>query len=74
MGVPMKETEIIESLRTENDEFRKLEEDHKKLERILDELLRKKYLTPEEDVEKKKIQKQKLHCKDRMAELIRSHK
>lgn len=69
----MKEAEIISILRTENEEYKKIEEEHKKLEQTLDELNRKKYLTPDEDVERKKIQKQKLHFKDKMAELIRAH-
>jgi uncharacterized protein YdcH (DUF465 family) len=70
----MKETEIISILRNENDEYKKLEEVHKKLERSLDEINKKKHLTPDEEVERKKIQKQKLQYKDRMAQLIRTHK
>jgi uncharacterized protein YdcH (DUF465 family) len=70
----MKDAEIIEKLRSENEEFRKLEEEHKKLEQSLDEIIKKKYLTADEEVEKKTIQKQKLQFKDRMAELIRSYK
>jgi len=34
---------------------------------------KKKYLTADEEVEKKKIQKQKLQYKDRMAQIIRDH-
>ncbi|UCD34052.1 MAG: DUF465 domain-containing protein [Nitrospiraceae bacterium] len=70
----MKDEEIVGLLRSENEEFRKLEMEHKKLESSLDEILKKKYLSPDEEVEKKTIQKQKLQCKDRMAELIRSYK
>jgi uncharacterized protein YdcH (DUF465 family) len=69
----MKETDIISILRNENDEYKKLEEVHKQLERSLDEINKKKYLTPDEEVERKKIQKQKLQYKDRMAQLIRTH-
>ena len=70
----MKETEIINILRNKNDEYKNLEEVHKKLERSLDEINKKKHLTPDEEVERKKIQKQKLQYKDRMAQLIRAHK
>jgi uncharacterized protein YdcH (DUF465 family) len=70
----MKEAEIISILRTENDEFRKLEKEHKKLDTYLDEITRKKYLTSDEEIEKKKIQKKKLQFKDRMAQLIRDYK
>jgi uncharacterized protein YdcH (DUF465 family) len=73
-GSRMKEAEIISILRTENDEFRKLEKEHKKLDTYLDEITRKKYLTSDEEIEKKKIQKKKLQFKDRMAQLIRDYK
>ena len=69
----MKETEIISILRNESEEFKKLEEDHRRLDQILDEMTKKKYLTTEEVVEKKKLQKQKLQFKDRMARLVRSY-
>ncbi|MBI5666127.1 MAG: DUF465 domain-containing protein [Nitrospirae bacterium] len=61
-------------LKSENEEYKRLEEEHKKLEQVLDEMLKKRYLTADEEIEKKKIQKQKLHCKDRMAQIIREHK
>jgi len=67
----MKETEIINMLRLKSDEFRKIEEEHRRLDKDLDEMNKKRYLMPDEEVEKKKMQKQKLQYKDRMAELIR---
>ena len=70
----MKEAEIITILRNENDEFQKLEKEHKKLDQYLDEIARKKYLTSEEEIEKKNIQKMKLQFKDRMAQLIREYR
>ncbi|MEW6108771.1 MAG: DUF465 domain-containing protein [Nitrospirota bacterium] len=70
----MKEQEIIERLRRESEEFKKLSEEHKSLENILADIDRKIYLTPEEEIERKKVQKQKLSKKDRMAELIRDFK
>jgi len=73
-GSRMKDTEIRSILRTENDEFKKLEEEHKKLDKYLDEIARKKYLTSDEEIEKKKIQKMKLQFKDRMAQLIREYR
>ncbi len=69
----MKEAEIISILRDESEEFRKLEEEHRKLDQSLDGINRKKYLTTEEEIEKKKIQKQKLQYKDRMAQLVREY-
>ena len=70
----MKEADIISMLRIESDEFRKIEEDHRQLDKDLDEMNKKKYLTPDEEVEKKRMQKQKLQYKDRMAQLIREHR
>ena len=70
----MKEQEIVESLKQQNEEFRKLMEEHHSLEGILAEIDRKVYLSQEEEIERKKIQKQKLIKKDRMAELIRDFK
>ncbi|OGW38965.1 MAG: DUF465 domain-containing protein [Nitrospirae bacterium RBG_13_39_12] len=70
----MKEYEIVELLKKENEEFRRLSEEHRNLDGLLIEIDSKRYLTPEEEVERKKIQKQKLLKKDRMAELIREYK
>ena len=70
----MKEHEIVEFLKKENEEFKRLSEEHRNLDGLLDEIDRKHYLTPEEEVERKKIQKQKLSKKDKMAELVREYK
>ncbi|RJR22168.1 MAG: DUF465 domain-containing protein [Nitrospiraceae bacterium] len=69
----MKDEEIMRILRDENDEYKKLEEEHRRLDQTLDEMLKKKYLTTDEEVEKKKMQKQKLQYKDRMAQIIREY-
>jgi uncharacterized protein YdcH (DUF465 family) len=70
----LKEHEIVELLKKENEEFRRLNEEHRNLDELLVEIDSKKYLTPEEEVDRKKIQKQKLLKKDRMAELVRDYK
>ncbi len=70
----MKEQEVVETLRKESEEFRKLLEEHHGLEGMLSEIDKKVYLTPEEEIERKKMQKLKLAKKDRMAELIREYK
>jgi uncharacterized protein YdcH (DUF465 family) len=70
----LKEYEIVELLRKENEEFRKLSEEHRNLDLLLAEIDSKRYLTPEEEFERKKMQKQKLQKKDRMAELVREYK
>ncbi len=70
----MKEVDIINILRKENEEYKKLEKEHRKLEQFLSEVNKKKYLTTDEELEKKKMQKKKLLYKDRMAQLIRDYK
>jgi hypothetical protein len=70
----LKEQEIIESLKQGNEDFRKLHEEHHSLDGLLAEIDRKIYLTPEEEIERKKMQKQKLFKKDRMAEMVRDYK
>jgi len=70
----LKEREIVEFLKKDNDEFKKLSEEHRRLDVLLAEIDNKRFLTSEEEVERKKLQKQKLLKKDRMAELVRDYK
>ena len=70
----MKEQEIVELLKKENEEFRKLSEEHRSLDVLLAEIDSKRYLTAEEEFERKRLQKQKLLKKDRLAELVRKFK
>lgn len=68
------EAEIKEILKKQNEEYRKLYEEHRKLEEALAIIDKNRYITPEEEIERKKIQKQKLIKKDRMAEIVRQYK
>lgn len=70
----MKEEEIVELLKKENEDFRKLADEHKELDLVLADMDRKVYLTTEEDLERKRLQKLKLSKKDRMAEMVRDFK
>jgi len=63
-----------EALRERNPDFRKLEEEHHRLELELNGLLRRKVLTPQEEMSKKQIQVEKLHTKDRIEAMIRDFK
>jgi len=65
------EEAIVEQLRQTNTEFRELEASHHRLDVELNELQKRHVLTPTEELEKKRIQKEKLAKKDRLAELIR---
>ena len=70
----MKEQEIVELLKKENQEFKRLSEEHRNLDGLLAEIDSKRYLSPEEEIERKKLQKLKLLRKDRMAEIMREYK
>lgn len=65
------EDRIIDQLRASSLEFRQLEESHHRLDAELAELQKRHVLTPQEELLKKQIQKEKLAKKDKMAELIR---
>ena len=56
----MKEQEIAEILLKENEEYKKLGDEHKSLKEALAEIDKKVHLTAEEEVERKRIQKLKL--------------
>ncbi len=69
----MNESAIIQQLRRSHHEFHQLEEQHRHLEERLTELIKRKILTPQEEIEKKRLQIEKLRKKDRMAQIIREH-
>ena len=68
------EDAIVEQLRRTNTEFRELEESHHRLDLELNDLQKRHVLTPNEEIEKKRIQKEKLATKDKLAEFIRLHR
>jgi uncharacterized protein YdcH (DUF465 family) len=63
----------LEQIRKSNREFRQWEEEHHRLDRELADILRRKVLTPAEELQKKRLQKKKLMAKDRMMEILRDH-
>ena len=70
----LSENRITDMLREANSEFRELEESHHRLDAELGELQRRHVLTPQEELLKKQIQKEKLIKKDKMAELVRLYR
>jgi uncharacterized protein YdcH (DUF465 family) len=68
------ENAIIEHLKQTNSEFRQLAEEHLQYERQLEALTNLRYLTSEQELEKKQVQKIKLRGKDRMAEILKEYK
>ena len=66
------EDPAVKRLLSTNESFRKLYEEHFKYERQLAELDRAHYLTPEQEVQRKRIQKLKLSGKDQMMAMVRT--
>ncbi len=66
--------QIVEHLRSTNADFREMEESHHRLDAELQRLLKNHILTPQEELLKKQIQKEKLGKKDRMAAMIREYR
>ena len=71
MIVEVNEEALVSKIREENPEYQQLEQEHQKLESTLVVIETHRYLTPEEEVERKRIQKLKLAAKDRMMDIIR---
>ncbi|OGP77479.1 MAG: hypothetical protein A2Z13_01635 [Deltaproteobacteria bacterium RBG_16_64_85] len=55
-----------------NPDFKNLVQEHRKLDDKLKELDRKVYLTPDEEMERKRLQKLKLAKKDQIARILTS--
>ncbi len=70
----MSEEEIIEILKRDNEEFRKVYQEHRELDNMLSEFYKKHHLKPEEEVEMNRMKKAKLQKKDKIAEMIREYK
>jgi uncharacterized protein YdcH (DUF465 family) len=69
-----KDEELILTLLPRDEELKRFYEEHLELERQLDELNRRHYLTPEQDFERKALQKRKLQGKDRIMEILQKHR
>ena len=70
----LKDEQTIVSLLDKDPELRKFYEQHREFERRLADFQHKHHLTPEEEVEMKKIQKLKLAGKDRIMEILGRHR
>jgi uncharacterized protein YdcH (DUF465 family) len=69
-----KDEQVIVSLLDKDPELRKYYEEHQELEKKLAEFHHKHYLSPEDEVEMKRIQKLKLVGKDKIMELLGRHR
>jgi len=62
--------ELLGKIQNENEEFKKLFEEHNFLKQKVGELNKLKFLTGEQEIEKKKHQKEKLKTKDRLEQIL----
>jgi hypothetical protein len=70
----MKDEQAIVSLLERDPELKKFYDEHRELEKQLAEFQHKHYLSPEEEIEMKKIQKLKLAGKDRMMQILEKYR
>ena len=67
------EEELIQRYLTSDHELRTLYDEHQTLKHQLEDFRRRQYLTSEEEVEMKRIQKLKLASKDRIMAILNRH-
>ncbi len=70
----MAEAQETQPLLESNDEYRQLATKHHELEDRLHELTSKHYLSDNEQIEEVTLKKRKLLMKDRMEEIVRTHR
>jgi uncharacterized protein YdcH (DUF465 family) len=69
-----KDEQLIQTLLEREPELRRYYEEHVDLKRRLGAFQQKHYLTPEEEVERKRLQKLKLAGKDKIMEILSRHR
>ena len=68
-----RDEELIQRLIDHDDEMRVLYAEHQELKHQLEAFRDKIHLSTEEELEKKRIQKQKLASKDKLMEILHRH-
>ena len=64
---------LIEKYIHQDEELKQHVEEHKRLEGALEEFNRRRYLTPEEQVERKNLQKRKLREKEKILRILEKY-
>ena len=64
------ESDLIETVLRENEAFRKAKEGHAEYAKYLEDLEKKPYLTPQDEVDIKIFKKKKLVYKDEMEKIL----
>ena len=70
----IKEEELVSRLMKEDEDFIKIKKSHTELAVQLDEIEKKPFLTPQDEIEIKIIKKKKLAYKDEMEKILRKHR
>jgi uncharacterized protein YdcH (DUF465 family) len=66
--------DLILKLMDRDPELKRYVEEHRELEAHLEEMNRRPYLTPEETVERKRLQKLKLSGRDKIENILAKHR
>ncbi len=72
--MPFANDGLKEELLEEDEEFRRLYDEHQNYERRLEELSHKSLLSQEDEVEERQIKLHKLRLKDRMQAILHSYR
>ncbi len=70
----MKEEELIGRLMRENEEFLKAKQIHAQLAKQLEQLEKKPFLTPQDEIEIKILKKKKLAAKDLVEKILMQYR
>jgi len=70
----LRDDELLRILSQQNEEFRLAVQEHRELDLKIAKLDEKRFLSPTEDLEKKRLQKIKLKDKDKITRMIRDYK
>jgi uncharacterized protein YdcH (DUF465 family) len=65
---------LVERTKRDNDEFRRLLEEHQEYEEKLDLFNDIRFLTSDQEMERKRLQKLKLQGKDRMLAILQQYR
>lgn len=69
-----RDLQLIKKLIPGDDALKKLWEEHMDYEHKLDEFNKKRYLSAEDEMQRRKIQKLKLAGKDQIEDILRKHR
>lgn len=69
-----RDLDLIQKYISVDPELKRYMEEHEEFERKLEEMNRRLYLTPEEEMERKKIQKLKLAGRDRIEAILAKYR